>query len=287
MQSAAASCASVALGRTGDVCRPPGPHLRAQVAHVDAFLPGRTADLDEESLRLGCRRLARVVEERIELAFDGGGVGRCVIDVGREREHGTLIEEHVHQLPEHVIERLVHFLHDEAVRAGDGEDDVGIRRACVVGPKQDRQHATRTARGERLEDRLGRRRCAQGEDDVVRRPERADRARERAGGDLGREAGEDTRVGRERDGRERPLADEDGMDELHGDVLGIARLRALAAHQQRAAPCEPTGHALADVCDRIGMGSEERPRRADARREVSIHDLGQLGAQRRRRNGRR
>ena len=83
---------------------------------------------------------------------------------------------------------------------------------------------------------------------------------------------EHTDVARQRKRRQRPFADNDGMHELHGDVLRIAGLRALADHEQGRGAGETLRHAATAVRDGRRLGVEESHRRGGASRKVFMHD---------------
>ena len=129
--------------------------------------------------------------------------------------------------------------------------------AAVPAGQGDRQQAELPGR---LQARPARWRCAVGRD-----------AQGDVGG-LGQEAdlvGEDRvhavplgdpghrgHVGGQRDGRQRALADDHRVDELHRDVLRVGARPAGAEHHQLAAAVEPHRHGVAGRGDRAGLAGQ-------------------------------
>ena len=152
-----------------------------------------------------------------------------------------MLEEHVHQLPEHVVGRLDQLLADERIGARRLEHPLGAELR-----EGDRQAAARAGRRHaRLELAL-RRRLAEGDHDVVGLDRQLELVRQGA-----RFAGQPER-------RQRALSDDHRMDELDRDVAHVrARGGGEAGRDQTPAAGEPLGHVVTEARDPLGLGGEE------------------------------
>jgi hypothetical protein len=83
------------------------------------------------------------------------------------------------------------------------------------------------------------------------------------------------RVSHQRQRRQRTLADDDGVHELDGDMLGIGGRATVAEGQQLAAAQEPDGHVMACVGEAVGgtgqRGASGLPARERLRRHPTQH----------------
>ena len=129
---------------------------------------------------------------------------RCLASL----EQAAMVEEHVHQLPEHVVERFHQLLPDRGVRARRLELPLGSRRF-----ESERQAATLAGHGQR----------GGGLPVIVARAE-ADRDVVRLGGQL-HLIGERPTLAGQRERGQGSLAHDHGVNELHGHVPGIRARR--------------------------------------------------------------
>ena len=157
-------------------------------------------------------------------------------------EQPAVVEEHVDQLPEQVVQGLDQLLaHERVVGFGD---ELPLRVRLGEG---DRQRPTGARRGQRR-DRLGPIGLlgAKGDRDVVGLDDRVDLGGQRAA------------LGGEAERRQGALADDHGVDELHGDVADIGARRGRVPQRDEAATAdEPLGHPVTAAGDPLGLGREE------------------------------
>ncbi len=85
------------------------------------------------------------------------------------------------------------------------------------------------------------------------------------------DTGQARHVACEGHGGQRPLADNDRVHELDGDVLRIGGLRARAEHQQRPAGLEAARHGQTRLRDTAGLRLEEAGGNLDAPLEPAVH----------------
>ena len=152
-------------------------------------------------------------------------------------EQAAVVEEHVHELPQHVVERLDELLADRRVLRGRHEGPLRRR----VGCERERQGTALARRRKRLL-------LVEGDHDVVR------------GDDERGLRGERAPLAREPDRGQRPLADDHRVHELDGHVARVrARAGRRAQRDEAAAAREALGHAMAQPREPLGLGLEERP----------------------------
>src|SRR4051794_19163793 len=131
---------------------------------------------------------------------------------------GAVLEEHVDQLPHEVVRRLQQLLRDE--RVGDVRDEAPL----VAGVRERHRQAA----------------VVEVEHDVVRLGQRAEL------------------LGRERERRQRPLADDHRVHELDRHVAGVRACgRRAGDGEQPPAGLEALGARVAEPRDPLGLGGEE------------------------------
>ncbi len=159
-------------------------------------------------------------------------------------EQAAVVEEHVDELPEHVVERLHELLPDGRV---------GCRRVELPF-RADRREAERQAASlARNRDRLGDLPGAEADRDVVRLGEQ---------GDL---PGERPALAGEAEGGQRPLADYHRVYELDGHVPCVRAGRGRLPERDQAPPArEALRHPVAEPREALGLGVEEVRVRAGA-----------------------
>ena len=154
-----------------------------------------------------------------------------------------MLEEHVHELPQHVVERLDELLADVGIRARRLELPLGADR------RRTRSSGTRARARARPPERPRRRprSVAERDHDVLLAREQPSCAAELAA------------LAREGDRGQRALADDHGVHELDRDVARVrARRRRGAQRDQPPAAREALGHAVAEPREPLGLGREER-----------------------------
>jgi hypothetical protein len=161
--------------------------------------------------------------------------------LGAPLEQPAMLEEHVHQLPEHVVGRLDELLADERVGARRLEHPLGAELR-----EGDRQAASRAGRRDtRLELAL-RGRLAEGDHDVIGLDRQLELVHQGA-----RFAGQPER-------RQCALSDDHRMDKLDRNVAHVrTRGGGEAGRDQTPAAGEPLGHAVTEARDPLGLGGEE------------------------------
>ena len=234
--------------RAPAACRPPRSGARrAAAAAASSSAPS------VERLRAQLRHLVRLHQHRAPHVVDDGARGRprarpgrgrgsstrpasCTVPVGAALEQAAVVEEDVHQLPQHVVEGLDQLL---ARRTGRRSAARTSHSASACGTEADRQAAAPPApSGPRPRRRRRRSRCR--------------RARRSAPCPTHR---------RQPDRRQRALADDHGMDELDRDVAHVGARRGRAAERDQApAARETLRHAVAQPRDPLGLALEEAPR---------------------------
>ncbi len=185
--------------------------------------------------RNGCRRLiddaADVLLRAAEKRIEKPGLARVVSEL-------AVLEEHVHRFPQRVVQDFDDLLVDERVvthpidrvRAALAGQREGHRPGGFRGLEHRRDVGVALGRTEPHHDVLG----AQN-----RRHPRA-------------------KVHRQVQRGQRPLADDDGMDELDRDMLRVRDVRPLTEREEAAAAQEPIRHLLAGDRQRQRFAREER-----------------------------
>ena len=164
-----------------------------------------------------------------------------------------MVEEHVHELPQHVVGGLGELL---ARRTG--------RRSAARAPTR-RRRARRRASG----SRVAAPRTAASTAAAGRRRSRCRRAR-RAAPTCG-----SGRLADSAERRQRPLADDHRVHELDGDVARVgARRRRRAEREQPAAAREALRHRVAQLRQPLGLGREEALVGLDARGQQRVDAAG-------------
>ena len=185
------------------------------------------------------RRGGDVAQDRVEvvllLAQEGIEEARRADVVhallGAALEQAAMLEEDVHELPEHVVGRLGQLLAHEGVGARRLELPLGAERAKAT-VRQPRSRASAT----RLRELRAVGRLAEGDDDVVGLGDEVELAQHRAG------------LAGQPEGRQRALAHDDRVHELDGDVARVrARRRGRADGHEPAVAREALGHAMAQA----------------------------------------
>src|SRR4051812_6007300 len=169
-----------------------------------------------------------LAQERIEKAGSPDVVHALL---GAALEQAAVLEEDVHELPEHVVGRLGQLLAHEGVGARRFELALGAER------REGHREAAALARQRHgLPELWAVGRLAEGDDDVAGLGDQVELAEHRAG------------LAGQPDGRQRALAHDDRVHELDGDVT---RVRApggrRADRHQPAVAREALGHAVAQA----------------------------------------
>jgi len=168
-----------------------------------------------------------------------------------------MLEEHVNQLPQHVVRGNVHFLNHSRVVGMSYHDVVGrLQRrdaAAIAADQRDREH-TQLPGGRQSThpaSAVANRRDAQR--NIAGRGEVTQQVREdlveafRAGN-----SGYRRDLSGQRDRWQRPLAHHYRVDELDHDVLGVRARCAVAEDDKGSSTVEPNGHGVA--CGGDGPG---------------------------------
>ena len=233
-----------------------GERLRAQRADLVGLHQHRPPHVGDDRVEVGLL----LGEERVEEAR-----GAAVVHLARRAplEQAAVLEEHVHVLPQEVVERLRQLLAHERVGARRLELPLGAARRSKAIVRQPRARAS------------------------ARPPRRAVAERDRDVVGLGSEVGllvERPALAARPMRRQRALADDHRMHELDRHVARIRpRRRRGAERQQPPAAREALGHAVAQPRDALRLGCEEALARAAPRSApsgVRRHDRGP-GARRR------
>ena len=231
-----------------------GPQGRGGGGKDRLRLPQRLLPERPHLGRLHQHRAAHVLHHRLEVAL---ALGQERVEEARRSGvvHGTriaalqqaaMVEEHVAQLPEHVVERLGQLLGHERVVRGRHEDPLRVQLLA-----REREAAEAARPGQR-----GRRLGAEGDQHVIGTGQQLHLAVER-----GRVAGEPDRG-------QRALAHDHRVDELHGHVAHVRASLVRRAHgHQPAAAREALGHPVAEPGDPLRLGLEEALVRLGAPRE--------------------
>ena len=177
----------------------------------------------------------------------------------RPASRPAMVEEHVDQLPEQVVEGLDQLLGHERVVAGRLELTLGPR-----GAEGDRQAAApprQRERGTGLGVTVG----LEADHDVVGLGH---------GLDL---RGELAALGREPERRQRPLADDHRVHELDRDVAGVrARRRRAPQGDQPSAAGEALRHPVTAAGQPLGLGLEEALAGRDPRAQQLVDAGGEV-----------
>ena len=246
-------------GRGAEQRLPPfGERLRAERPDLLRLHEHRGAHVGDDGLEI----VLLLAEERIEKARGAGIVHRPRVPAVQQP---AMIEEDVDELPEHVVQRLRQLLADEWIvarrlevprrpRAGerDGETPAGLgdleRLGGLVAPRRSRTPW----------------RC---------RPARATRSTWSGSGPPSRA---------QTDGRQGPLADDDGVHELHRHVPHVRPRRRRGAERDESAPArESLRHLVAQRGDaaRLALEEESVGLRADGHEPVEPADTTGRGRQ--------
>jgi hypothetical protein len=240
---------------------------RELVAIVGEGLCAQLADLR----RLGEDGPAHIVDDRFEIVLalaqerveEAGGAGVVELTGVAALEQTAMVEEHVHQLPEHVVERLDELLVNGRVSRRRLELPLGADRR-----ERERQAAALPRDRERRGDLAG----AEADSDVVGLREEAHLLGQRP-----------TLAG-EPDRGQGALADDDRVHELDRDVSGVRACGRRSPEGDQPTPTsEPLGHAMAEPGQALGLGVEELRVRARALgqtrdEQVALERLGHAGA---------
>ncbi len=156
-------------------------------------------------------------------------------------EQAAVVEEDVHELPEHVVERLHQLLADRGVGSGRLELPLGAgglegqrQAAALAGDRERRRGLALVLAG------------PEGDHDVAGLGGQLDLRAERAA------------LGGERQRGQRPLAHDHRMHELHRHVTGVrARGGRAAQGQQPPAAREALGHPVAELREPLALRLEE------------------------------
>ncbi len=163
-----------------------------------------------------------------------------------------MLEEHVHELPQHVVGRLDQLLAD--VRIGDRRLELPLGAGAPEGDRQAPAHAGDLDRAGRLAGVA----LAAGVHVALAvgvHPEERDRDVARSEQQLGLRL---ESLVAQRDRRQRPLADDHRVHELDSDVARIrARGRRAAERDQPPTAREPLRHRMAEPRQPLGLGAEE------------------------------
>jgi hypothetical protein len=115
-----------------------GQRLRAQLADLGGLHQHRAPHVLDDRLEL----MLALGQERVEEARRAGVVGRSGVAAG---EQPAVVEEHVDELPQHVVERLDQLLADVAVLARRDRTPTRRRREKAI-VRQPRRRASSSAR---------------------------------------------------------------------------------------------------------------------------------------------
>src|SRR5919198_1430424 len=159
-------------------------------------------------------------------------------------EQPRMLEEDVHEFPEHVVGGLVHLLPEVWIGRGNGEREVG--RPGVEGDRQ------QLAGSRLLEEPSGV--LLDPDGDVAWPHQRED-------------------IVRRRERRQRTLADDHGVHEFDRDVRSVRLRRAGAVREQGPAPCECPCHRVAGERDPRLLVREEVAQDAFAFLERPSHSM--------------
>ena len=185
------------------------------------------------------RRGGDVAQDRVEvvllLAQEGIEEARSADVVhallGPALEQAAVLEEHVHELPEHVVGRLGQLLADEGIDDRRLELPLGAERREGHG-----EAAALAGQCHGLPELRAIGRLAEGDDDVVGLGDELELAQDRAG------------LAGQPQGRQRALAHDDRMHELDGHVARVrARRGGRADGHEPAVAREALGHAMAQA----------------------------------------
>ena len=213
--------------------------------------PSVCARSSPTSLRLEQDRAAHVVQHRLEVVLV---LGEERIEEARRAgvvhaprlaplEQPAVLEEHVHELPEHVVERLHQLLADRRVRRRRLELPLGPAPARTrASGSRARARAASAATASAVARRRRRWRCRPGST-----------SRPTCGVERAALAGQPQR-------RQRPLADDHRVHELDGHVAHVgARGRRAPERDQPPAAREALGHPVAEPRQALGLGARRRP----------------------------
>ena len=210
--------------------------LDPQRADLFGLHQHRATDVLEDGVEL----VLALGQERVQKARRAGVVHRSSVTAS---EQAAVLEEDVHQLPQHVVEGLDKLLADVAV----------IARGLELPLRAERRESDRQASapaGERHRPERSR---------PPRRPSRQTRSRCRPRARAGRVGRRLAARSRQADRGQRALADDHGVDELDRDVVRVrARRRRGAEREQPTAAREALGHPVAEAREALGLPREEQ-----------------------------
>ena len=217
-------------------------HLRAQLRVVSHFHSDGIGHLGDHV----ASRLLLAPKKRIEKS----GLADVVTQL-------AMLEEDVHRLPERVIENLDQFLLDEWI---------GVRRRNRC--KNLRGRGTRTSSHPRARAAS---RAAQTSGSPSGGPNPITMSSGRTiASSHGRKRIERSSAGK------RALADDDGMNELDGNVLRVGRIGPLPKREQAAAAKKAVGHLAACFRQAMRLSREERLKDLVSRQKALFNLRGEL-----------
>ncbi len=223
------------LGRAHQHVAIVGERLCAQRADIACLQQGRARDVLDDGLELALA----LGQERVQEARGAGVVHLAGVSA---REQAAVLEEDVHELPEHVIERLHELL--AHVRVGARRLELPLRAELREG---DRQASARTRERDRASHFAGiLARLDEHHHDVLLAGDRDELGRRLSAGL------------RQRDRGQRTLADDHRVHELHGDVTRIRARRRRDPERDQLPPArEALGHLVAQAREALGLELEE------------------------------